>query len=118
MNGLTVGLDLSPLTGLTLEQLRFGEHQVQLAFAQLATVAVEGACKLTRPEMPTLIIDDFAGEATALCGLLGQVVRYATRTPSGGLSITFQDGSNIELVVDTERFESFQLQFGGRTYIG
>lgn len=117
MNGLPVGLDLSPLTGLTLEQLRFGEHQVQLAFAQVATVAVEGACKLTRPEMRTLIIDDFAGEATTLCSLLGQVVRCAARTPSGGLSIEFQDGSNLELVVDAKSFESFQLQFGGTVYI-
>jgi hypothetical protein len=117
MNGLPAGVDLSPLYGRALEQARFGGHQLQLVFGEACIVAVEGRCALQRGESPPEMIEDYAGSATAICGLLGWSVNAAVRTVTGGLRIEFGGEVALELFVDRADFESFQLHFGETTYV-
>lgn len=117
MNGLPGDLDLSPLAGAVLEQLCFGEHQLQLVFGPEIRIAVEGACELTTRGLEPREIDDFAIEATALCELLGRRIRQAVRTPSGGLAIAFEEGGVLEFMIDSPDFEAFQIHIGDRVYI-
>lgn len=117
MNGLPVDVDLSPLHGIALEQVRIARHQLQLVFGEKCTVVAEGKCVLRDGRSRPIVVEDYAGSATAICSLLGRRVERATRTTTGGLLIALGSDSGIEFLVDRQEFESFQLHVGGSTYV-
>lgn len=117
MNGLPSEADLSPLTGRVLEQVRFAPHQMQLVFGDRHSVSIEGTCVLTLPGGASAVIADYSGSATSICGLLGSRVRQAVRTSAGGLRLLLDDAASLELQVDSEEFESFQVHLDGTTLI-
>lgn len=117
MNGLPADVDLSPLHGISLEQVRIGRHQLQLVFGETCTVVAEGKCVLRDGRSPPIILEDYAGHATGICSLLGRSVERATRTATGGLLVDLGSGRNLEFLVDNEQFESFQLRVGESTYV-
>jgi hypothetical protein len=116
MNGLPPDADLSPLNGRVLEQVRFASHQMQLILGDGHSVSIEGPCILSRPGAGPLVIEDYAGSATSICGLLGSQVQRAARTAAGGMRLLMSDATILELQVDREEFESFQVQIDGTTF--
>jgi hypothetical protein len=117
MNGLPLGTNLSPLSGRVLEQVRFASHQLQLIFGDGYSISIEGSCQLALPETDPVVIENYAASATSICGLLGLQIRQAVRTEAGGLRLLLNDATVLELMVDREEFESFQVHLGGTTLV-
>lgn len=117
MNGLPSDADLSPLKGRVLEQVRFASHQMQLIFGDGHSVSIEGKCILVLPGASPVVIEDYAGSATSICGLLGSQIREAVRTAEGGMRLLMGDATILELQVDREEFESFQVYINTTTLV-
>lgn len=117
MNGLPVDADLSSLEDQSLEQVRFSRHQLQLIFGDRLSVSVEGSCTLTLPGSNPTEIENYSACATMICGLLGLRTRQAVRTETGGLRLVLENSTTLELRVDTQDYESFQVHLGDTTLI-
>jgi hypothetical protein len=117
MKGLPRDIDLTPLVQSTVIQLCFGLHQLQIHFDNACQIIIEGACELQQSGQPALRIEDFVSSGSALCGVIGERTRSATRTESGGLLLMFEDGAKLECLRDTDAFEAFQIVMGGDIFV-
>lgn len=117
MNGLPSDADLSPLSGRVLEQVRIASHQMQLILGDAHSISVEGTLTLVLAGEEAELIDEHAGSATSVCRLLGSRIRHAVRTETGGLRLSMGNASVLELHVDRQEFESFQVHLGATTLI-
>ena len=116
MKGLPVNIDLAPLSGTEAIQLRFGEHQVQIHFANESSISVESTMVLSAGA-GDVRIDDYPHAASLLCRILGDRVLGATRGDDGGLLFRFESGTTLRVLNDSARYESFQVQVAGQTYV-
>lgn len=117
MNGLPQDIDLAPLAAVTVTQLCFGEHQLQIHFANDSLIAIEGVCILLEYGQPEIRIEQFGSAATALCRMLGERIASAARTSDGGLTLTLANGTALSLLRESPEHESFQLVLRGATYV-
>ena len=116
MYGLPEDIDLTFLIGEELIQYAVGQNEIILNFHPGASITVESELKVTSP------LGSFAATSPRLAavhvdGLLGSVIVTATGTPDGTTSLTFDDGTVVEIFDNTEHYESYTITSSGTTIV-
>ncbi|KRB75116.1 hypothetical protein ASE01_17305 [Nocardioides sp. Root190] len=119
MYGLSPETDLSPLNGCKLTFLGFGRHQVQLAFSgdTPCSVSIEGDYIVTPSGRDATTFNEAVDGAAALLPLLGHAVVFASVPTDGTIRLEFDDGSVIEVLDSSARYESYQVSIGDRLLV-
>jgi hypothetical protein len=98
MNGLPATIDWVFLIGRTLQQVAFGQYQLQLRFDGGIWIDVEG--KVT--------IDGMSADAESLRGLVGVRIDSVGRKGPGDLVISL-GGRSLTLHDSNEQYESYTI---------
>lgn len=117
MDGLPTDVVLDPLVGARVSQLCFAEHQLIINFDIDARFGIECDLVLSDSSGVISVAPPYADAARILCGLLGRSVLGATREQDGGLLVEFEGRTKLKLVVDSTRYESFQVNLLGEVYV-
>lgn len=118
MNGLSANVDLTPLSGVRVIQLCFGENELQLRFDTGARAVVESVVVYRDAAALELRTSKYSEAAAVLCRMLGQQVLSAARETDGGLYLRFENGDELRILNDSAKYESFQLHIAGQTHVG
>ena len=111
MNGLPQDVNLAPLLGRAIEQIRFSRWSIQLLLEGAFKIVVEGRLTI-RSERMNLLIDDYSAHATEICSLIGSKILDAQRTQDGGMEIQMSSGQVVCIQNSQSHYESFQVHFG------
>ena len=120
MYGLDPDTDVSALAGCMLTFVGFGQHQLQLAFsgATDCSISVEGEYIVSDGSSAAAVkYTDAADGAQALLRLLGRTVGTANVPYNGTVRIDFNEGSVVEVLDSSSKYESYQLNLGPRLLI-
>jgi hypothetical protein len=117
MNGLPLGIDLTPLFGRVVMQICFGEFQFILHFDRSVRIGVESKCVLVSACGVSKEITDYTGEASHLCELIGKEVTWAGRGECGGVNFKFSDGSSLQILNSNQEYESFQIHLEDMIFV-
>jgi len=90
-----------------------GQNDLQLHFDNGASFTIESSIQFRGDGK---LYSDFASSATPLANLLGTVVTGCTANGTKRLVVSFGKDT-LEIVDDSEHYESFKLKFGGREFI-
>lgn len=111
--GLPKNVDWNFLVGAILEQICFGKHNIQFHFDREISISVMSSLRLDGAESPTI---DFGELATTLCALLGEEITAAI--PSNERAVSIRIGNRVlELIDDSDQFESFVITAGSKEYV-
>jgi hypothetical protein len=111
MYGLPSNFPYHKLAGAMLIQVCIGEHQLQLHFDSGLSISVGSTLRLNGVSDE---FSDFPEVASSICKFLSDTISLA-EAPSGKvLRLIFSRGS-IEILDDSERYESFQVSIPGET---
>ena len=121
MHGLSPDTDLGPLNGSTLTFVGFGEHQVQLAFygddLTHRSISIEGDYVVTTSGREPIVVSEARAGAVGLLSLLSRTVARASVPTDGTVRIDFDDGSVVEVLDSSTRYESYQVNLGDRLLV-
>lgn len=117
MNGLPEDIDLSPIVGRQLVQLRFGAWNVGFEFDGPVRVVVESTILICGKDGASRRIEDFRAGASDLCRLIGLNVVGADRSSAGGITLQMSSGDVVDLENSVTAHEAFQLYIGDRTFV-
>jgi|GEM_PF-2125241 len=117
MNGLPPEVDLSPLQGREVIQLCFGLHDFEIRFDKDARIMVEGDSIFRRSGTRPKRIRKYWRFASELSVVLGYTVSTVSRRDDGGLLLQFSNRIELQLLNDSENYESFHLYLNGRSYV-
>ena len=81
------------------------------------SISVEGRYRVADSIGETRVYGDAVSGAPALLPLLGRTVASATVPDHGTVRIVLDDGSLIELLDSSAKYESFELTLGSRSII-
>ncbi len=114
MYGVTKGLDLSALIGLTVEQVALGQYQFQINLDQDGFLYIESSAKFYAFDN---LVEEWAtgdvANSTSLVALLGKKIVSASVHPPDRIDVTFEDGYAIQIFESPDQFESLQINPGG-----
>ena len=110
--GLPDGETFDFLGGRVLEQVCFGQFQVQLRFDERVTIAVEGAMGVSADGAAETTAEDPRNAGMALIALLGRTISQVRLPDAKNLVIEFDDGATVRVIDSEERYESFQVHVG------
>lgn len=114
MYGVPHDLSLTFLHSAELVQVCLGIHQIQLHFAPVGSLNIEGSWRLVGADGVELDCNRKAPrkEPYQLHRLLGKrVLNIAMRAPES-IAIEFQGGEELQLMDDSSQHESFTIQPG------
>ena len=104
MHGLPNSIELSFFDGRRLEQLRIGEHQIELVFGEDVSVSVEAAISLEGERR-----EDLRAAGKELTDLLGCELAGAKRRGRGDLMLLFANGRRVVIHDSNEAYESYTI---------
>jgi cytoskeletal protein RodZ len=113
MYGLPDSFDASVLVARILEQICFTENQVTLQFDGAVDITVESALMHgdRRNESSHQVIRVPVQESN-LMRLLGSSVVASSSNNEGTLKLIFSNGDVLQILDDSEDYESYQLRIG------
>lgn len=119
MYGLDVGTDLTPLTGCTLESIELTRHQLQLRLDSLngISLSIESDFSIRRVGGAAVTYGRPPDAAQPLAGLLGVKVVNADVTVPGTVTLSWADGSVLQVFDSNEHYESYQISLGERLIV-
>jgi len=119
MHGLPVTTDLGELEGCDLTFVGFGQYQLQLGFSgdPDCGLSVEGDYLLSTSDGSATTFSTAVSGASGLLRLLGTRVVSADVPEDGTVRIAFADGTRLEVLDSSERYESYQLNLGRRLIV-
>jgi hypothetical protein len=102
--------DFTFLLGREVEQVCFGRYQAQL-YLDSASIRIEGKYIYTPANAEP---QAGRGDAyvTGLVGLLGSSLTTATVIDERALMLSFSNGDSLQLVDDSDQYESFEIRCG------
>jgi hypothetical protein len=112
MHGVPANLDLQPLNGACLEQLRLGQYQLQLWFSRDQCIYVEGGWRLCDSSGKMICESDlslYAERGSRLHVLIGATVTSARVDPPVSFTLGFDNGLSLTVLDDSEQYESFSI---------
>jgi hypothetical protein len=112
MHGVPANLDLQPLHGACLEQLRLGQYQLQLWFSRGPTISVEGGWLLKDADGKVICESDrshYAEKGSRLHVLLGATVTFSRVDPPVSFTLGFDNGMSLTILDDSDQYESFSI---------
>lgn len=118
MNGLPPDVDLSFLVRQALCQICFGEHDLQLHFAEGASISVEGECLVTLPGCSPQLTDVPSVAANLLSSAMSDVLAHVRGSIDGTLLLSFGCGVSVELRdSNAPYYESYVITCGDVTIV-
>jgi len=122
MFGLKPNADFSFLTGQTLIQICFGEHDLILhfdgGFSGAATaISITSLISLQLPESEQYEWEDFRQGAGFLVALVSNKVAKADGTTDGTLTIEFCEGGVLKIYDNSKRYESYSVGHGDKLIV-
>jgi len=112
MYGVSPDLDLSFLHGAQLIQICLGQHQVQLHFHPIGSVSVEGKWILYDADRcPISESSDLANwRPIQLHRVLGQHIQNTRLSPPDSLTLSFDNGEELQVFDSCRDHESIQIE--------
>lgn len=120
MHRIPENFDASVFAGATLASVTFGPFKVDLTFEgdQPLWIAVEGAYIHDGPESEGWTDQVRIPVRTSrLMQLTNHAVVEAARLDAERLRLDFDHGHSLTLIDDTDQYESFQIEAGGRFWV-
>lgn len=115
--GLPEGEAFDFLGGRVLEQICFGQFQVQLRFDERVSIAVEGAVGVSGDGVAETTAEDPRNAGSALIALLGRTISHIRLPDAKNLVIEFDNGTTVRIVDSEEGYESFQVHVRDRVIV-
>jgi hypothetical protein len=108
MKGLQPDVNLAPLIGKTVEQIRFSKWGLQILLDGDYKIVVEGLLCI-RNDSSSLEIDNYIAHATEICAIAGSRILGAERTQDGGMELRMSSGVDVFVRNSESQYESFQI---------
>ena len=115
MHGFPSDLTVEGLVGSDLQQICMGKYDVQFRFGSGTFIAVQGGARILKNETQVAIwTDEGSWDTPAFHELLNQsVIRYFVASKDV-FQIDFDNGLILELIDNSDRYESMQIYPNGK----
>ena len=117
MHKLDKNVDLSFLKEKTLLQVCVGLNILILRFDDDIAISVESMIKLFSNNGEIYQYENFIYIDKEFLGLLGKSIVSVTPDKLGTLTLIFEDESKIEIIDDSDKYESYQITGNRQTII-
>ena len=117
MYGLPPDIDLSFFHNRTLEQVCIGAADLILHFDEGVSLTVTSSIGWVGPHGARNTYEDFPQAASAVAGLLSDVVVLARGNPEGTLTLEFRKGAKLEFYDDSKQYESYVIKSKGKEIV-
>jgi hypothetical protein len=117
MYGLEQNVDLGFFIGRTLLQACFGVHDLILNFDEDVCVTVTSSLGISDNNGQLRICDDFRQAASVILAQLNRTVLTVNGEPNGTLTLVFDGGERLAFYDDSDKYESYVIQFGKRIVV-
>jgi hypothetical protein len=115
MHGFPSDFTVEGLVGSDLQQICIGKYDVQFRFSSGTFIAVQGGARILKNETQvSLWTEEGSWDTLAFHELLNHsVIRYVV-TSKDVLQIDFDNGLILELIDDSDQYESMQIYPNGK----
>jgi len=114
MHGVPSDLIVEGLIGSDLQQICIGKHDVQFRFRSGTFIAVQGGARILKYETQVSVwTDEGSWDTLAFHELLNHSVTGYAVASNHVLRIDFDDGLVLELIDDSDQYESMQIYPNG-----
>ncbi|MGD0020414.1 MAG: DUF6188 family protein [Candidatus Limnocylindrales bacterium] len=124
MNGLPADTDVSFLVGAELVQVCIGQNEVILHFLPAGdptgpnpSITIESEVRLVNPDGAEFTLDTPVAIGPALLPLLRVPVTGAFAVPPGTLRLQLSSGHFLDVIDDSEAYESYTVTNGDRVIV-
>jgi hypothetical protein len=117
MKGLPEDVNLAPLIGSTVEQIRFSKWSIQLMLDGDNRIVIQSVVGMSDASK-NFETDDYLAHATEICSIFGSKILSAERTKDGGMELRMSSGLNVCIRNSEPHYESFQVHFGESVLVG
>jgi hypothetical protein len=119
MYSLPKDTDLSFLIKKQLHQVCIGSNDLILNFdGGEVRISIISECIFHDNSGEAILIDRYPANASVVCQLLGSTVMKQMRARGGkALLLEFSNGQSLEIIDDSDQYESFQIKHGDRLIV-
>jgi hypothetical protein len=117
MFGLAENVDLSFFRDREVLQVCIGWTQAQIHLDGNVSLFIETEMRHRSRAGPVVQHTDIRASAVMLASLLGLRVLSAKREPPGTLVLEFSDGSLLEVLDSSPRYESYQIKYADQLIV-
>ena len=117
MYGLPEKTDLSFLKGKQLLQVCIGYNEVILNFDGDLSILAQTDIGHRSSQLPIAIYETSIAAAPVLVRFLHQSVANASAGPPGTLILEFSNGESLEIYDTSSHYESYKINYDGKTII-
>jgi hypothetical protein len=117
MYGLKNTIDLSFLLTASVSQVVVSLSALSIDFDKPVRLTIYSTFAVGLSGQPMSQFNGSTEDAQALFPLIGDAISEAKATASGGLQVTFESGSVLEIFDDSEQYESFSIANGDQLIV-
>lgn len=117
MYGLPRALDLSFFKGARLLQACIGANELILNFDQEISITIESTFRILSKNGKDRVFSRPPLAAEPLVELLDSVVTSSSGETEGTLTLSFSNGTVLEVFDSSKQFESYQIRHGEHQYV-
>jgi hypothetical protein len=117
MYGLPANFNAELFQGKTLLQVCIGAHELILNFDEGLSVTITSSVEFKRSDGSSQYCDDFCASASTVSSLVNKKVITAEAEAPRALKLKFENGEGLSIVDDSKEFESYTINYRGKTIV-